>query len=358
MSAPVAINARAARRAEVGGVERVARELAARLPKLAPDRYRVFAPRPALAHRAGHAWEQLALPLLTRDAKLVFSPANTAPLAGRRNVVLVHDLAPLVEPRWYDRAYGTWHRALLRATARHARLAITPSEFVRSQLTDLLGMPADRIVAVPLGVDPAFHNPPDPTPLRRRLGLDHRPYVLAVGTASARKNLGLLDAIAPALAAAGLDVVIAGGTRTYMRADTTASKPASAPMAPGTRDRAPGARHLGFVPDADLPALYAGAATLALPSLYEGFGLPCLEAMAAGTPIVASDRGALPETCGAAALYADPTDPAAFAAAIAAATDPTERARLTTAGRARAATFTWDLTAERVDRAIEALLPT
>ena len=77
-----------------------------------------------------------------------------------------------------------------------------------------------------------------------------------------------------------------------------------------------GARRLGYVPDADLPSLYAGAAALAMPSLYEGFGLPCVEAMAAGTPVVAADRAALPEACGGAALLADPDDPDAFAAAL------------------------------------------
>jgi glycosyltransferase involved in cell wall biosynthesis len=341
MTVPVAIDARAAIRPEVGGVERVARELVDRLPALDPGRYRVIAPSPRLAHRAGHAWEQLALPALARDADVILCPANASPLAGRRNAVFVHDLAPLVEPRWYGRAYGRWHRLLLRTAARRARLAIVPSETVRDELAHRLTMAPERIAVAPLGVDPAeFHDAIDAGPLRQRLALD-RPYVLAVGTAIARKNLGLLDRAVPALADAGLDVVVAGGDRDYMRGD-------AAPA---------GARRLGHVAERDLPALYAGAAAFALPSLYEGFGLPCIEAMACGTPVVTTDRGALAETCGGAALYVDPADPDALArACLLAAHDSATRERLVTAGRERAATFTWERTAAAVDAAIGSAL--
>jgi glycosyltransferase involved in cell wall biosynthesis len=336
---PIAINARAAIRAEGGGVERVARELVRRLPQLDPARYAVLEPPAVLAHRAGHGWEQLALPLRARRAQMLFSPANTTPLAGTRNAVFVHDLAPLVEPRWYGRAYGAWHRTQLRAIARSAALAIAPSETVRDELVELLGMPAERTAVAPLGVDPRFFEAVDPEPLRRRLGLE-RPYVLALGTAIARKNLALLDHAAPALAAAGLAAVIAGGARGYMR---------DAP--------AGGARRLGYVAEADLPALYSGAGAFALPSLYEGFGLPCLEAMACGTPVVTTRHGALPETRADAALYGDAGHPTAFAATcIAAAADPTERERLTALGRAHAAQFTWEQTASRVNEALGAVL--
>jgi glycosyltransferase involved in cell wall biosynthesis len=299
----------------------------------------VIHPPAALAHGAGQPWEQLALPLAARGAQLLLSPANLAPFAGRRNAVVIHDCAPFRDRSWFSGAYGAWHRALVPRIARRARLVIAPSGSVRDELMERFGLPDDRVRVVAPGVDAAFRAPGDPAPLLRRLGVE-RPYVLALGTDSPRKNLALLDRVAPELAANGLDVLIAGSSRPYL--------PGSAPGAAG---------RLGYIADADLPALYAGAAAFAMPSLYEGFGLPCVEAMAAGTPVVAADRAALPEACGGAALLADPRDADAFAAALLRAAGP-ERERLTAAGRERAAGLTWERTAEAVDRALAPLLAT
>jgi glycosyltransferase involved in cell wall biosynthesis len=323
---------------EIGGVERWARELATLLPALRPGRYAEIRPPRALAHRAGHAWEQLVLPLSARRHRLLLSPANLAPLAHPRNVVVIHDAAPFREPNWYSRSYRAWHRALVPRIARRAALVIVPSEFVRAELIELLGLAEERIRVVAPGVDARFAAPADPAPVLARLDLDRRAYVLGVGTEGDRKNLKLLDAIAPQLSQNGLDVAIAGSRRAYI-----------ATSGPGI------ARRVGYVDDADLPALYAGAAAFAMPSLYEGFGLPCLEAMAAGTPVVAADRAALPEACGGAALLADPDDPGGFAAALAAAAGP-ERERLVSAGRERAARLTWTRTAEEIDRALDPLV--
>jgi glycosyltransferase involved in cell wall biosynthesis len=315
MSTPlVAINARAAVRAEIGGVERVAREMVARLPR---ERYRVVEPPAFLAHRAGHAWEQLILPLTKAD--LIYSPANLAPVASRRNVVVIHDVAALRHPEWYSKPYVAYQRAMLPAIAKRARLVITVSEFSRREIREVLGVDA---TVIPNGVDERF------TPGEKG------DYALVVGSKIARKNLAALSATAAALSDLGIELVAAGSSRGYMKAETTQI------------------RELGYVPDADLPALYAGARLLLMPSLYEGFGLPCLEAMASGTPVVAANTSALPETCGDAALLVEPED---FAEAATAAVT-TEATRLTEAGLARAARFTWERTARATDQAIGRLL--
>jgi glycosyltransferase involved in cell wall biosynthesis len=337
MSAPVAINARAAVRGEVGGVERVTREMARRLPALRPHRYRVIAPRPALAHRRGHAWEQLALPALARGSKLILSPANLAPVASARNVVMIQDVAPFMGD-WYGTLYSRWHRLLLPRLARGARLALAPSAAVRAQLVDVLGADPMTTRVVPLGVDEHFAAGAD----AERAAAVHdlrNPYVLAVGTDLPRKNFALLDRVAERLGREGLEVVIAGSSRAYMQ--------------PGAHT----VRSLGYVADEHLPGLYAGAAAFAMPSLYEGFGLPCLEAMACGTPVVAADRASLPETCGDAALLVDPDDAGAFAQALlTAALEPPARERLITAGLERARSFGWDRTARTMDAAIGELV--
>ena len=310
----ISIDARAAARPELGGVERWARELCARLP------YRIRAPRPRLVHRAGHAWEQLALPLQSARDDVLLCPANLAPIAARNVVVILHDAAPLRHPGWYSGAYAAWQRTLLPLIARRARRVITVSHFSRDELRELLGVSADVVHG---GVDARFFAA---EPVRRA-----RPYVLCVASMTARKNLAALVPAAAALAREGVEMVVAGGHRPQFAAEAGLE----------------GLVLLGHVPDDELPGLYAGAEAFVLPSIYEGFGLPVLEAMAAGTPVVAANRTALPDTCGGAARLAEPDEVGEALLALLA--DSAERERLVALGRVRAREFTWERAAREVD---------
>ena len=326
---PILLNARAAARPTITGVERWAVELIPRLRALAPDRYVVTQPRTRATGRLlGQAWEQFILPLdaARRRASLVFSPANLAPLAWPRNVMMLHDATVLREPEAYTRTYATWHRWLGVACARRARLVLTVSDFSRHELERLVGLDPERIFVVRGGVDERFRPTVDTERVALKWGLD-RPYVLTVATNDRRKNLAVLSETAVRLAELGIELVWAGETRPYI----------------GGASAVEGVRALGYVDDADLPGLYAGAVAFVLPSSYEGLGLPCLEAMACGTPVVAADRAALPETCGCAALLVNPDDPAEVGdAVVRAATDDELRIRLTESGLRRASELTWD----------------
>ena len=291
----------------------------------------MLTPRPRLAHRAGHAWEQLVLPLRAARAPALLCPANLAPLAHPRNVIVIHDAAALRHPEWYSPAYAAWQRRILPALARRALHVVTVSEFSRGELTELLGLPADRITRGRGRGRPGVH-----AGRRRRAragasSASTRPYVLSVASQTARKNLRALVPLA-----ADVEVVVAGGHRPQFARE----------------EGLEALRHLGAVPEHLLPGLYAGAEAFALPSLYEGFGLPVLEAMACGTPVVASDVTALPETAGGAARLAPPDQVAA------AVERPARRRRRAASGCGPPASpargFTWDRTAREVDAVLRA----
>ena len=259
-------------------------------------------------------------------AAVYHCPTHRAPLTRGRPplVVTVQDLVLLQRPETmsaYNRAY--LRRTLHRVVAAADRLIAT-SKHVADGLEALLGVPADRIRVAPPGIDERFYGPPAvPPPVSR-------PYVLFVGTREPRKNLPRLAEAMRSLRRQGRPerLVIAGGSGW------------------GTFEPGEDVQVLGAVSDETLHALYGGAACLAYPSLDEGFGLPPLEAMAAGCPVVASTAGALPEVCGDAAVLVDPLSVDAIAAGLLRALG--EADALHRLGRARAEAFRWARACEAV----------
>ena len=291
-----------------------------------------------MTHGAGQLWEQLALPLEARrvGTPLLINPANLAPLAFSHNLVHIFDAAALRQPDWYSNLYSSYQARLLPQVARRAEAIVTGSEFSKAELIELLGVSGSKIHVIAGGVDARFTPAADSAGARAKLALA-APYVLCVASRTARKNLASLEPAARLLAAEGIELVVAGGDRPQFKEQAGAGA----------------VRFLGYVDDALLPGLYAGASAFVLPSLHEGFGLTALEAMASGVPTVLSNAGALPETGSSAALYADPLDPLAIADQILAAIGSRQLAE---AGISRAAGFSWERTALSLDQLVGELV--
>lgn len=336
-SCSLGINARF-RRGPQTGVQRVAAEI---LPRLGLP-HREFAPDSAASGVAGHAWEQFILPARAMGAPL-WSPCNTGPVAVRSQVVTIHDAAVFDHPEWFSRSFVATYRLLLPLLARSARRIVTVSHFSRARLALALGIPGDRIEVVHNGVAERFA-PAAPEAVAQAAaqhGVIPGRYFVTLSTLEPRKNLALtLRAWAAARARLPADVrlLMLGGA-------------GKASIFSGTDEGGDpeGVVRAGFVPDADLPGLLSGATALIYPSLYEGFGLPILEAMACGAPVVTARTSSLHEVGGTAALYVDPDDAGALAATLCRLVAETDlRSDLREAGLVQASKFSWDTAAAQM----------
>lgn len=262
--------------------------------------------------------------------------------SGLPTVVTVHDLSVIRFPEWHPADRVRVHERRFDRGLRLAAHVIVVSEAVRREVIAGLGVPADRVTAVPNGVGPAFHPLPatEVATVRVRLGLPQR-YYLCVGTIEPRKNVGTaMRAFAdlPAEVRESCPLVLVGPWGWKSDADREYYEDVG-------RDR--GVRHLGYIADADLPALYAGAVGLVYPSHYEGFGLPPLEMLACGGAVIASTAEAVREVCGPHAAFIEPEDlPGWRSAMYQLATDAEFRDGLRRGGIAHAARFTWERAAE------------
>ncbi len=319
---------------------------AERYGRLAPGARVVPAPAPVAHRPARLAWEQTGLPLVARqvEAQVVHSPHYTLPLRCSQPVVVtLHDATFFTDPEMHTAVKGTFFRSATRTALRRAARTLAPSRATRDELVRLLGADASTIDVAHHGVDHTAFHVPEPAERERvqaRLGLAGQPYVAFLSTLEPRKNVpGLVRGWVRACE--GREdppvLVLAGGAGWDDTIDA-----AVAEVPPHLRVLRPGYLRLS-----DLPGYLGGALLVAYPSFGEGFGLPVVEAMACGAPVLTTRRLAIPEVGGDAVAYVEP-DAASIAEGLGALLDdPARRAQLAEAGRARAEGFTWAACAER-----------
>lgn len=292
-------------------------------------------------------WEQLILPVHARRARLdlLHGPVNVAPIfAGCPTVVTVHDLAFLRLPGGLTSHRRRYLTAATRVSVRRARRVIAVSGSTKRDVVELLGVRPEHVAVIPLAADERFQ-PLDAAALARfraEHGLDH-PFILYVGTLEPRKNVpALLRAFAQIAGELPHELILVGAEG-WLTAEIHATL---ATLRLGDR-----VRLTGYGDPATLPGWYGAADLFVYPSRFEGFGLPPLEAMACGTPVIVSNAASLPEVGGDAVLTVDPDEIDGLAAAIRRVlTDPALAADLRERGLARAATFSWDRTARETVR--------
>ncbi|MGE7371167.1 glycosyltransferase family 4 protein [Neorhizobium sp. NPDC001467] len=334
----------------VTGVERFAgmilNEIDSTLASAQAGRFVVLAPqgvaRPAglravgfqnVGSRGGHAWEQTDLWRASKDGVLV-NLCNSGPVLHGRQLTVLHDALVYRHPENFSRAYGAFHRLLGRLLAKRANLA-TVSDFSRQELAKLLGVDAARIGLVPNAVDHVLGVEPDFSVLAR-FDLQTRRFFLFVGSPAGNKNLANAIRAFVALDRPDVALVMVGGAASTFAKSLLGELP-------------PNVISTGRLSDAEILALYRKAAALVFPSIYEGFGIPPLEAMALGCPVIASDIAPVREVCRDAVIYFDPYHVASITSAMRDVVDETvDLAAVRERGLARTHDFSWARTARQV----------
>lgn len=355
---PIAINGKFTSQ-RLTGVQRVAREFTSALSRLLPAQAApvLLVPRdhrddelpPAALRRVvprfrGVLWEQLALPFAVGGRTLLLSLCNIGPLFKRQQVLMIHDAAVFDLPEGYSAKFRLWYRFAFALLKRNVRHILTVSAFSKERIVARLGVAPERVSVVPPGVD-HFDRLDSDYSVLKRLDVSYDGFVLIVGSLAPGKNLArMLEAIALLeRERSDLTFVIVGGQNVKVFGSTV------------RREQVPAKNIIwaGYVSDGELKALYENAACFVFPSLYEGFGLPPLEAMYCGCPVIVSREASLPEVCGDAARYCDAHSAEDIAANIAQLMDDIDQRRdMRVKGRAHAQQYRWDASAARLLRVL------
>ncbi|HRY30055.1 MAG TPA: glycosyltransferase family 1 protein [Elusimicrobiota bacterium] len=278
----------------------------------------------------GAMWQQIRLPWIIQKTKadLLWSPCNIGPLFAENHVVTIHDASVFAHPECFSPLFRAYYRAAWKSLGRRARLIITDSNFSKNELIRYRIAKPEKIRVVYAG-----HREMDAS--AKPQPIVDGPYVLTVGSRDPRKNLGRLLQAWEKLGTSKKNrrLIVAGGGAASFSSEKIGKVPSDVVFT-------------GHVPDEKLAALYAGADAFLFPSLYEGFGMPPLEAMSSGIPVAVSDIPVLREMCGNAAVYVNPTDPDDIRHGLHEILSDTDlRRRLVEKGRAQVGSFTWDKTA-------------
>lgn len=290
---------------------------------------------------ARHLWEQFVLPWRRSSPDVLWSPTNTGPVLAGNQVITFHDLAVFHHPEWFSDQYVRWRKALIPVLAKRAKAILTVSEFSKGIILEHTGVEPAKVKAVHNGVNREHFFPAPAASIQsvyKKFGLE-KDYILTLGSLDPRKNLGRIltawELLQKEQLAFDYDLVIAGGHSENFRQQLTPDHKVSHNI-----------KYLGYVEDEYLAPLYSGASGFVYPSLFEGFGLPVLEAMSCGTPVVTSSTGALKEISNGAAVGVDPYQPEDIAQGILNITGPGKAAaELAQKGIKRAEMFSWEKTA-------------
>jgi glycosyltransferase involved in cell wall biosynthesis len=336
----------------VTGVQRVAYELtrAMQMRELPGDELEVFVPDNVVEPGAllkrqrsfpwlrGTLWEQITLPIAARGRTLL-NLCNTNPVFKRGQIVMVHDMAIYDVPSGFSRKFRFWYRICFALLPRIQPVILTVSSYSKMRICHHLKIDESRVTVVSPGADHLDRVVSDCAVIRR-LGLVKDAYCVIVGSLDPRKNLQrVLEAVDKLEHLSEVKFVIVGGKNTRIFSSEKAKQLAHEKQV----------LWAGFVSDGELKSLYENAACLVFPSLYEGFGLPPLEAMYCGCPVIASSRTSIPEACGDAAMYCDAASADDIAAKISLMMNDADlREHYRMKGTAHAREFRWEYSAQKV----------